>query len=48
MIENNGDLVAEIKSELDSLETVDAKEKVERYEALHNKLNEALTGIDGM
>ena len=41
-------LVDEVKVELDSLENSDLKEKVERYEALHSKLNNALTVIEGM
>ncbi len=53
MIEENADVLAEsaiveeVKSELNEIDATDVSEHAQRYEALHQKLQETLSGIDG-
>jgi hypothetical protein len=54
MIEENADVLAEsaiveeVKSELNEIDATDVSEHAQRYEALHQKLQETLSGIDGL
>ena len=54
MIEENADVLAEsaiveeVKSELNEIDATDVSEHAHRYEALHQKLQETLSGIDGL
>ena len=41
-------LITDIKSELSQIEALEMNDAVQRYEELHNKLNEALSSIEGM
>ena len=41
-------IVEEVKSELDDIDATDVSEHAQRYEALHQKLQETLSGIDGL
>ena len=49
--ENSSDpstLVDEVKRELDEIDSADLSQHTERFEALHQKLSQALTNIDGL
>ena len=54
MIEENAQVLAEsaiveeVKSELNEIDVTDVSEHAQRYEALHQKLQETLSGIDGL
>jgi hypothetical protein len=41
-------IVEEVKTELNDIDARDISEHSERYEALHQKLQETLSGIDGL
>lgn len=41
-------IVEEVKSELNEVDATDISEHAQRYEALHQKLQETLSGIDGL
>lgn len=41
-------LVDEVKMELSEIDSLEVTEHDQRYEALHQKLNQALTSIDGL
>ena len=40
-------IVDEVKLELSEIDSLDVADHGQRYEALHQKLNQALTSIDG-
>lgn len=48
--ESNTDsvIVDEVKSELNEIDVTEVSEHAARYEALHQKLQETLSGIDGL
>lgn len=54
MNQENEDLASEptivdaVKSELNEIDATDVSEHAQRYEALHTKLQETLSGIDGL
>jgi hypothetical protein len=54
MNQENGDLASEptivdaVASELSEIDATDVSEHAQRYEALHTKLQETLSGIDGL
>ena len=54
MNQENEDLASEptivdaVKSELSEIDASDVSEHAQRYEALHTKLQETLSGIDGL
>ena len=41
-------IVDEVKLELSEIVSLEVAEHGQRYEALHHKLNQALTSIDGL
>jgi hypothetical protein len=41
-------IVDEVKLELSEIDSLEVIEHGQRYEALHQKLNQALTSIDGL
>ncbi|CAB4687450.1 unannotated protein [freshwater metagenome] len=41
-------IVEEVKVELNEIDATDVSEHAQRYEALHQKLQETLSGIDGL
>jgi hypothetical protein len=41
-------IVDEVKLELSEIDSLEVAEHGQRYEALHHKLNQALTWIDGL
>lgn len=41
-------IVEEVKLELSEIDSLDVAEHGQRYEALHQKLNQALASIDGL
>ena len=45
---NPQNLVAEVRAELGEIDALDVSEHADRFEKLHNKLNTALSSIDGM
>jgi hypothetical protein len=45
---NPENLVAEVRAELGEIDALDVSEHADRFEKLHNKLNTALSSIDGM
>jgi hypothetical protein len=45
---NPENLVAEVRAELGEMDAMDVSEHADRFEKLHNKLNTALSSIDGM
>ena len=50
-VESNGGeltLVDEVKVELNEIDSIDLSEHSARFEALHGKLQEALSTIDGL
>jgi hypothetical protein len=48
--ENTSDspIVDGVKSELNEIDAIDVSEHAARYEVLHQKLQETLSGIDGL
>jgi hypothetical protein len=45
---NPENLVAEVRAELTEIDAMDIGDHADRFEQLHNKLNSALSSIDGM
>jgi hypothetical protein len=45
---NPENLVAEVRAELIEIDSMDVSDHADRFEQLHNKLNSALSSIDGM
>jgi hypothetical protein len=45
---NPENLVAEVRAELGEMDAMDVSEHADPFEKLHNKLNTALSSIDGM
>jgi hypothetical protein len=45
---NPENLVAEVRAELSEIDSMDVSDHADRFEKLHNKLNTALSSIDGM
>jgi hypothetical protein len=45
---NPENLVAEIRAELSEIDSMEVSEHAARFEELHQKLNTALSSIDGM
>ena len=45
---NPENLVAEIRGELSEIDSMEVSEHAARFEELHQKLNTALSSIDGM
>jgi hypothetical protein len=45
---NPENLVAEVRAELTEIDSMDVSDHADRFEQLHNKLNSALSSIDGM
>ena len=41
-------IVDEVKIELSEIDSLEVTEHGQRYESLHQKLNQALTSIDGL
>ena len=41
-------IVDEVKLELSEIDSLDVADHGQRYEAIHQKLNQALTSIDGL
>ena len=41
-------LVAEVRAELTEIDSMDVSDHADRFDQLHNKLNSALSSIDGM
>ena len=41
-------IVEEVKFELNEIDATDVSEHAQRYEVLHQKLQETLSGIDGL
>jgi hypothetical protein len=48
MDQHEVNIVDEVKSELSEIDSLEVSEHGQRYEALHQKLNQALTSIDGL
>ena len=46
--ETEFNLVQEVRTELEDIDASDLSEHSARFEALHQKLNQALSSIDGM
>lgn len=47
-IASQSSIVEEVKTELNDIDAREVSEHSERYEALHQKLQETLSGIDGL
>jgi hypothetical protein len=47
-IVSQSSIVEEVKTELNDIDAREVSEHSERYEALHQKLQETLSGIDGL
>ena len=45
---SDSSIVDSVKSELNEIDAMDVSEHAARYEALHQKLQEILSGIDGL
>jgi hypothetical protein len=45
---SDSSIVDNVKSELNEIDAMDVSEHAARYEALHQKLQETLSGIDGL
>jgi len=45
---NGESLVEESRSELQEIDTMQVSDHAERFEALHQRLNQALSSIDGL
>jgi hypothetical protein len=48
MDQHEVNIVDQVKSELNEIDSLEVAEHDQRYEALHQKLNQALTSIDGL
>ncbi len=48
MDQHEVNIVDEVKHELSEIDSLEVEEHGQRYEALHQKLNQALTSIDGL
>jgi len=48
MDQQEQNIVDEVKSELSEIDSLPVSEHGQRYEALHQKLNQALSSIDGL
>jgi hypothetical protein len=48
MDQHEVNIVDEVKLELSEIDSLEVSEHGRRYEALHQKLNQALTSIDGL
>ncbi len=48
MTENENDLVAQVRSELEEIDASDLSEHSARFESLHQKLQESLKSIDNL
>ncbi len=48
MDQHEVNIVDEVKLELSEIDSLEVAEHGQRYEALHQKLNQALTSIDGL
>lgn len=48
VIAEENTLADEVRSELSEIDTLDITEHAERFETLHQKLQQALTTIDGL
>ena len=48
MDQHEVNIVDEVKSELSEIDSLEVSKHGQRYEALHQKLNQALTSIDGL
>jgi hypothetical protein len=48
MDQHEVNIVDEVKSELSEIDSLEVSEHGQRYEVLHQKLNQALTSIDGL
>ena len=48
MDQHEVNIVDEVKLELSEIDSLDVSDHGQRYEALHQKLNQALTSIDGL
>jgi hypothetical protein len=45
---NGESLVEELRTELQEIDTMEVGDHAERFEALHQRLNQALSSIDGL
>jgi len=45
---NGGSFVEDLRSELQEIDAMEVGDHAQRFEALHQKLNQALSSIDGM
>jgi uncharacterized protein YukE len=45
---NGESLVEELRNELQEIEAMEVGDHAQRFEALHQKLNQALSSIDGL
>ncbi len=48
MTENENDLVMQVRSELEEIDSCDLSEHSARFESLHQKLQESLKSIDNL
>ena len=48
MDQHEVNIVDEVKLELSEIDSLEVSEHSQRYEALHQKLNQALNSIDGL
>jgi hypothetical protein len=48
MDQHEVNIVDEVKLELSEIDSLEVEEHGQRYEALHQKLNQALASIDGL
>ena len=48
MSEQDRDIVADVRSELEEIDSCDLSEHAARFEALHQKLQESLAAIDNL
>jgi hypothetical protein len=48
MTENENDLVMQVRSELEEIDSSDLSEHSARFESLHQKLQESLKSIDNL
>jgi len=45
---NGEDFVEELRNELQEIDSMEVSDHAQRFEALHHKLNQALSSIDGL
>ncbi len=45
---NGEDFVEELRNELQEIDAMEVSDHAQRFEALHHKLNQALSSIDGL